>query len=105
MASRSTVRTPVAAASAAAWFASGERRLPPGIDFGSETMFMPRFYAAPDGRSTVQTPSITSLRQMSVMRQIAQPGQAVFELQFNRAGLAVWLLTEGDFVIAMSHRD
>src|SRR5258708_21856751 len=101
MASRSTVRTRVAAASAAAWFASGESRLPPGIDFGSDTMFMPHFYAAPDGRSTVPTASITSLRQMAVMRQIAEPGQAGFELQFNRAARAVALFADDDFSLAM----
>src|SRR6266852_2837831 len=54
MASRSTVSTPVAAASAAAWFASGERMVLAGIDFGSETRFMLRLYAAEQGGSTVQ---------------------------------------------------
>src|SRR5713101_606811 len=54
MALRSTVSTPVAAASAAAWFASGERMVLAGIDFGSETRFMLRLYAAEQGGSTVQ---------------------------------------------------
>src|SRR6266446_5334661 len=55
MASRSTVSTPVADASAAAWFASGDRMELAGIDFGSETMFMPRPYAAEQGGSTRAT--------------------------------------------------
>jgi len=52
IASRSTVSTPVAAASAAALLASGERTELAGIDFGSETMFMPHFYAQRRGGST-----------------------------------------------------
>src|SRR5258707_14656755 len=104
MAWSARVRPQVAAASAAAWLASGERSVLRGIDLGSETMFMPRFYAAPDGRSTVQTASITSLRQMAVMRQIAEPGQAGFELQFNRAGRAVALFADDDFGLAMNQR-
>ncbi len=38
--------TPVAVASAAAWFASGESTLSAGINFGSEMMFMPHFTRA-----------------------------------------------------------
>src|ERR1700753_1131970 len=44
MASRSTVSTPVASASAAAWLASGDST-PPASDFGSDATFMPQFYA------------------------------------------------------------
>jgi hypothetical protein len=54
MASRSTVNTPVAAASAAAWLASGESRVLCGIDVGSDAMFMPGFYAQRSGGSTIQ---------------------------------------------------
>jgi hypothetical protein len=52
MASRSTVKTPVAGASAAAWLASGESRLL--TDIGSEAMFMRPFYAPRRGGSTGQ---------------------------------------------------
>src|SRR5665213_2591638 len=48
LASRSTVSTPVASASAAAWLASAESTLE--MDFGSEAIFIARFYAlAPHG--------------------------------------------------------
>src|ERR1700723_4112997 len=51
-ASRSTVRTPLAAASAAALLASGERMESAGSELGSEAMFIASFYAPADGGST-----------------------------------------------------
>src|SRR3569833_798226 len=45
MASRSTVSTPVALARVVAWFASGESRVPCGMELGSGAMFMPHVRA------------------------------------------------------------
>src|SRR5260370_737126 len=104
MPSRSTVSTPVALASAAAWFASGERRLLAGIDFGSETMFMPRLYAAEQGGQPCNRGLIGSLRQLAVMGQVAEPRQAGLELQFDGAGRAVPLLADHDSGLAMHQR-
>src|SRR6202041_3858759 len=50
--SRSTVRIPLAAASAAALLTSDERMESAGSDFGSEAMFMASFYAPADRGST-----------------------------------------------------
>src|ERR1700722_18039709 len=104
MASRSTVSTPVASASAAAWLASAESRLF-GIDFGSEMTFMPRFYAlAPDGSTGQKIPLIRPLRQVGVLRQIAEAGELAFESQFDHAGRAVALLADDDFGLAVHQR-
>jgi len=48
---------------------------------------MPHFYAQRPAGSTGQPcRSVRSFRQMAVRRQIAEPGQARFELQFDCAG-------------------
>src|SRR5713101_3517785 len=104
MASRSTVSTPVAVASAAAWFASGERMVLAGIDFASETMFMPHFTRRSGAVQPGNRGLIGSLRQMAVMRQIAEPRQAGLELQFDGAGGAVPLLADDDFGLAVHQR-
>src|SRR3954470_4328749 len=103
-ASRSTVITPVAVASAAAWFASGESIEPTGADFGSVTMFMPHFYAPRDGGSTGQPASVGSFRQMAVMGRIAELRHGGIELQFDGAGRAVPLLADDDFGLAVHQR-
>ena len=65
MASRSTVSTPVALASAAAWFASGVSGVLCGMDLGSGAMFMPHFTrqaAAVQPRSRVNSRDPASCR-------------------------------------------
>src|SRR3984893_16600346 len=104
MASRSTVSTPVAVASAAAWFASGESTVLAGTDFGSETMFMPQLSAGRRRGSTVQAASVGLRRQMAVLRQIAEPRELAFELQFAGAGGAMALLADDDFGLAVHQR-
>src|ERR1700724_4555580 len=104
MASRSTVRTPVAVASAAAWLASGESRLRGGRDFGSETMFMPYFKLRAFAVQPGAAASIASIRQMAVMRQIAEPRHAGLELQLDSAGWAMALLADDDFGLAVHQR-
>src|ERR1700738_2070016 len=104
MASRSTVRTPVAVASAAAWLAAGKTRVPGGWDFGSETMFMPYFKLRAFAVQPGAAASIASIRQMAVMRQIAEPRHAGLELQLDSAGRAVALLADDDFGLAVHQR-
>src|ERR1019366_10094690 len=104
MASRSTVSTPVAGASAATWFASGESTLPVGIDLGSETMFMPHFYAQRPAGSTGQRCRSDPIGQIAVMREIAEPRKLAFKLQFDCSGGAVALLADDDFGLAMHQR-
>src|SRR6202790_104939 len=104
MASRSTVSTPVAAASAAAWLASGESRALPGIDLGSETTFMPHFTRSVGVVQPCRGASIAALRQVAVMREVAEPRQAGFELQFHGAGRAMPLLADDDFGLAVHQR-
>src|SRR4051812_33159131 len=104
MASRSTVSTPVAVASAAAWLPSGESRVPSGTDLGSETMFMPHFRRRKPGVQPGRGVSIGLRRQMTVLREIAEPGELALELQFDRAGRAVALLADDDFGLAVHQR-
>src|ERR1700738_5288067 len=101
MASRSTVSTPVAVASAAAWLASGESRELAGIVFGSETMFMTQFT---HGGLGVQPRQSDPLGQMAVLRQVAEPGKLAFELHFHRPGGAMALLADDDFGLAVHQR-
>src|ERR1700761_2493666 len=68
-ASRSTVRTPLAVASAAALLASGERWESAGGDVGSEAMFMPYFRRAGAAVQPERVPALVGpVRQMVVRR-------------------------------------
>ena len=98
------MRTPVAPAGTAVWFASGESSLPGGIEFGSETMFMPHFKRRPAAVQPGRAPSVGVRRQVSVMREVAEPGKLTLELQFDGAGGAVALLADDDFGLAMHQR-
>src|SRR5205814_8240830 len=99
MASRSTVSTPVAVTSAAAWFASGESRVPCGMDLGSGAMFMPHFKRR---NAAVQPPfaSIAAVGHVAILREIAEPRELAFELDFHGPGGAVALLADDDFGLA-----
>src|SRR2546430_10480314 len=103
MASRSTVSTPVAVASVAAWFASGESRVPCGMDLGSGAMFMPHFRRR---NATVQPQfaSIAAVGQVAILCQIAEARELAFELYFHGAGGAVALLADDDFGLAVHKR-
>src|SRR5829696_10347686 len=103
MASRSTVSTPVAVTSAAAWFASGESRAPCGMDLGSGAMFMPLFTRR---NAAVQPPfaSIAAIGRVGILREIAEAGELAFELDFRRPGRAVALLADDDFGLAVHQR-
>src|SRR5580704_10135212 len=74
-ASRLTVRTPLAAASAAALLASGDRMESAGSDLGSEAMFMPHFRPAP---VTIQPCGKAGLRhpigQIVLFYEVAEAG-------------------------------
>src|ERR1700682_2003855 len=100
MASRSTVSTPVAVASAAAWLASGDSTLP--MAFGSETMFMPHFTRRTAGVQPCRPGSVRARRQMAVLRKIAEPGELPLELQSNRTCRSVALLGDNDFSLSES---
>src|SRR5262249_20812201 len=92
MASRSTVRMPVAVACAAARLASGD-----SSDFGSEAMFMAPFWRR---HASIQP---RALRLMAVIRQLAAMGEVAesrdggVEVQFDRARRAVALLADNHF--------
>src|SRR5688572_11611042 len=103
MASRSTVSTPVAVTSAAAWFASGESRALCGMDLGSGAMFMPYFRRR---NATVQPQfaSITAVGHVAVLCEIAEARELAFELYFHRPGGAVALLADDDFGLAVHQR-
>src|SRR5271167_4384236 len=104
MASRSTVSTLVTLASAVALFASGESRELAGIDFVSETMFMPHFTRRPASVQPQTTASIRSFGQMVVDREIAETRHTGLELKFYRAGGAVALLADDHFGLAVHQR-
>src|SRR5438105_14299899 len=98
MASRSMVKTPVEVASAAAWFAAGERRVLCGIAFGSEMMFMAQFYAPCRAGSTVANPALIGpIGQMVVMGEVAKPRHRGVELQFDGTSRTVALFADDDF--------
>src|SRR4029450_3706070 len=103
MASRSTVSTPVAVTSAAAWFASGESRVPCGMDLGSGAMFMPHFRRR-NAEVQPQFASIAALRPVAVLCEIPEPRELAFELHFHRPGGAVALLADDDFGLAVHQR-
>src|ERR1700709_61818 len=101
-ASRSTVSTPVAVASAAAWFASGERMELAGIDWGAGAMFMPHFTHSAAVVQPGKTAASIGLRgQMAVLGKVAEPGELTLERQFDHAGRAVALLADDDFSLAV----
>src|SRR5258707_15244601 len=100
MASRSTVSTPVALASAAAWFASGERMELAGIEFGSETMFMPRLYAAEQGGSTMLAGSVRSIWQCFRIGKIGESRKSPIEMYWDGSGGAVSLFRNNYFGLA-----
>src|SRR6202790_539941 len=104
MASRSTVSTPVAAATAAALLASGESTELAGIDLGSEAMFMLYFTRRPAAVQPREPGLVRSVGQMVVQRQIAEPGETGLELQLDRAGWAVALLADDHFGLAVHQR-
>src|ERR1700676_5333561 len=104
MASRSTVSTPVAAATAAALLASGESTELAGIDLGSEAMFMLYFTRRPAAVQPREPGLVRSVGQMVVQRQIAEPGETGLELQLDRAGGAVALLANDHFGLAVHQR-
>src|SRR6266567_4607437 len=102
MASRSTVRTPVAVASSASLFASGESSEPGGIDFGSEAMFMPRFYAAGgEGSTRVRGRQSDTVGQVTILREVAEPRKLALELHIHGACGTVALLADNDFGLAV----
>src|ERR1700730_6715425 len=103
MASRLTVKTPVEAASAAIWFASGESAEPAATGLGSGTIFIPLFYAPGCGGSTAEG-LIRSIRQMAIVGQIAKPRHGGVELQFDGTGRAVALLADDDLGLAVHQR-
>src|SRR6516165_7655413 len=90
MASRSTLSTPVAVASAAALFASGERMEFAGIDFGSEAMFMPY---SKRGKAAVQPPMagtlVGSVGQLVFEHEIAKARDGGVEVELDGAGRTV----------------
>src|ERR1700733_15603361 len=100
-ASRSTVRIPLAAASAAALSASDERMESAGSDFGSEAMFMASFYALADRGSTSAEKRGYGLRhpvgQIILFYEVAEAGVLPFELQFDGARRPMALLCDDDF--------
>src|SRR5947208_589781 len=98
MASRSTVRMPVAAACAAAWLASGESR--EESDFGSEAMFMP-YVTWPAARVQPAEERLrNAVRQIIVFDEITEPRELPFELQSDSARRSVALLCDDDFGLA-----
>src|ERR1700684_1888520 len=100
-ASRSTVRTPLAAASAAALLASGERMESVGSDFGSEAMFMAPFYARADRGSTGAESGLRHpVGQIVLFDEVAEAGVLPFELQFDGARRSVALFCDDDFGFA-----
>src|SRR3954452_19013970 len=48
--------------------------------------------------------SVGPLRQMALMREIAEAGELPFEMQFDAAGRAVALLADDDLGLAMDQR-
>src|SRR5882724_7835351 len=105
MASRSTVNTPVALASAAAWLASGESRVLGGMDLGSEAMFMPHFTRGPAAVQPRKAASIeVAVGHNAVMGEVAEARELALELHFHRAGGAVALLADDDFGLAVHQR-
>src|SRR5882724_1837035 len=101
MASRSTVNTPVALASAAAWLASGESRVLGGMDLGSEAMFMPHFTRGPAAVQPRKAASIeVAVGHNAVMGEVAEARELALEMDFHRAGGAVALLADDDFGLA-----
>src|SRR5205809_3921501 len=103
MASRSTVSTPVAVTRAAAWFVSGESRVPCGMDLGSGAMFMPHFRRR-NAAIQPQFASIAAVGQVAILREIAEARELAFELYFHGAGGAVALLADDDFGLAVHQR-
>src|SRR5438876_11482124 len=103
MASRSTVSTPVAVTSAAAWFASGESRVPCGMDLGSGAMFMPLFTRR-NAAIQPQFASIAAVGQVAILCEIAEARELALELHFHGAGRAVALLADDDFGLAVHQR-
>src|SRR5437016_9349821 len=103
MASRSTVSTPVAVTRAAAWFVSGESRVPCGMDLGSGAMFMPHFRRR-NAAVQPQFASIAAVGQVAILREIAEARELAFELYFHGAGGAVALLADDDFGLAVHQR-
>src|SRR5579872_3209926 len=100
-ASRSIVRMPVAPASAAVWFASGERMESPGSgNFGSEAMFMPYFRRLPAPRQL----SIAAVWQGAFVAEVAETGHARLELELDGAGRAVALLADYHLGLAVHER-
>src|SRR6266404_6746479 len=103
MASRSTVSTPVAVTSAAAWLASGKSRVPCGMDLGSGAMFMPHFRRR-NAAVQPQFALIAAVGQMAILCEIAEARELAFELYLHRAGGAVALLADDDFGLAVHQR-
>src|ERR1700753_4195741 len=101
-ASRSTVRTPLAADSAAALLASDERTESAGSDFGSGAMFIRYFRRANAAVQPDRFPALVGpVRHLVVRRQIAEPGYAAFKLQLDRTGWTVALLTDDHLGLAV----
>src|SRR3981189_1930450 len=73
-----------------------------GIDFGSETMFMPYFTRATAGVQPGRAPSVGLRRQMAVLCEVAEPRELALELQFNRSRRSMALLGDNDFSLAKS---
>src|SRR6202041_1636785 len=97
-ASRSTVRMPLAAASAAALLASDERMESAGSDFGSGAMFMASFYAPADRGSTGAKSGLRyPVGQIILFYEVAEAGELPFELQFDGARRSMALLCDDDF--------
>src|ERR1700738_2767260 len=98
MASRSTVRMPgwvaVAAASAAAAFASGDNTLLAGIDFRSEAGVMPHVTRRAAAVQPCRQLSVRSHRYTIFFDKIAKARQTSLELEFYGACRAVALLAD-----------
>src|SRR4051794_26509846 len=95
MASRSMVRTPgavaVAAASAAAAFASGDNRSAAVTDFRSEAAAMPNSTRRQAVVQPCKAKSVSPFRQVALVGEIAKARELAFEMQFDHAGWAVTL--------------
>src|ERR1700761_1052907 len=99
-ASRSTVRTPPTAASAAALLACGERMESAGSDFGSGAMFMPHFTREPSAVQPRAATLVRPRRQVILFDKVAKSRELPFEVQFDGAGRPVALFGDDDFGLA-----
>src|ERR1700744_1832613 len=103
-ASRSTVSTPLAVASAAAWSASADRMELAGIDFGSGATFMLLCTRRARAVQPDRSDSVGLGRHVAVLREIAESRELALETQFDGAGGAVTLLADDDFGFAVHQR-